>query len=57
MLSAHFDLGEIERQGLFRGRIQLGVTWRGVEAFTGFDYLDYRDHHDGVMIAGLRGWF
>ena len=57
VLSAQFDLGEIERQGFFRGRIQIGATWRGIEAFTGFDYLDYRDHHDGLLVAGLRGWF
>ena len=57
VLSAQFDLGEIERQGFFRGRIQLGATWRGIEAFTGFDYLDHRDHHDGVLVAGLRAWF
>jgi hypothetical protein len=33
------------------------LSFRGVEAFTGFDYLDYRDHHEGFLIAGLRGWF
>ncbi len=55
--SAQFDLGEIERQGFFRARVQIGVLWHGIEAFTGFDYLDYRAHHDGVLSFGLRGWF
>lgn len=57
VLSAQFDAGEISHQSYFRGRTTIGVEWSGVEVFTGFDYFDFRNHHDAMLLAGVRAWF
>ena len=57
ILSGQFDWGEIQHDSFFRGRVTIGTTWHGIEAFTGFDYTDFRSHHDGTVVFGLRGWF
>ena len=43
--------------GLFRARATVGVLYRGLELFTGYDYLNIGGVDLQGPLAGLRLWF
>jgi hypothetical protein len=57
VFSAELDAGNLGRAGLFRFRTTGGILLRGIEAYTGYEYLDIGRGHFNVLLAGVRAWF
>ena len=51
------DAGTLGHAGLLRLRATAGVLFRGVEAYTGYEYLDIGRANPNGLVAGLRLWF
>jgi len=57
VISTEMDLGNLNEAWLFHIRTTAGVTWRGAEAFVGFDLYDIDHFQSPGMVAGVRLWF
>jgi hypothetical protein len=57
ILSAEIDWGRLGHSELFHGRATVGVEYRHVELYTGFDYFDVGETQIRGWIAGTRLWF
>lgn len=57
VISAEMDLGNLNEAWLFHIRTTAGVTWRGAEAFVGYDLYDIDHFQAQGMVAGVRLWF
>lgn len=57
VFSAELDAGNLGRAGLFRFRTTGGILLHGVEAYTGYEYLDIGRGHFNLLLAGVRAWF
>jgi len=57
VLSADLDAGNLGRAALVRFRTTGGILLHGVEAYTGYEYLDIGRSHQNLLVAGLRVWF
>jgi hypothetical protein len=57
VLSLQLDAGEVGDASLFRARGTVGVLYRGVEVFAGYDYLNIGGVDLQGPLAGLRIWF
>ena len=57
VLSSAIDCGTLGHAGLFRFRTTVGVAFHGVEAYTGYEYLDVERAHYNAWVTGLRFWF
>ncbi len=57
VISAEMDLGNLNEAWLFHLRTTAGVTWRGAEAFVGYDLYDIDHFQAQGMVAGIRIWF
>lgn len=57
LISAELDLGNLNEAWLFHIRTTAGVTWRGAEAFVGYDLYDIDHFQSPGMVAGVRLWF
>jgi hypothetical protein len=57
ILSTEIDWGRLGKAGLFHGRATVGVEYRHVELYTGFDYFDVGATQINGWIAGMRFWF
>jgi hypothetical protein len=57
VLSVVMDAGTVGEAGLFHGRATVGVTRRGWELFTGYDYLRIGSVAIHGPALGLRYWF
>ncbi|MGE0606281.1 MAG: hypothetical protein AB7O62_04075 [Pirellulales bacterium] len=55
--STEFDIGSLGDALLFHGRTTIGVEYRHVELFVGYDYTSYESAHLHGLISGLRLWF
>jgi hypothetical protein len=51
------DWGTLGATGLFRFYGTAGIVVHGVEAYTGYEYLDVGTIHSHSLLAGLRFWF
>ncbi len=52
--SANIDWGKIEHADLFRFRATIGVTFRRLDAFTGYEYFSLGGTSANLFLAGLR---
>jgi hypothetical protein len=57
ILSAEIDWGRLGHAELFHGRATVGVEYRHVELYTGFDYFDVGETQIHGWVAGTRLWF
>ena len=57
VVSLSMDAGNVGHAGLFRARGTVGVLYRGLELFTGYDYLNIGGVDLQGPLAGLRLWF
>jgi hypothetical protein len=57
ILSAEIDWGRLGHAALFHGRGTIGVEYRHVELYTGYDYFDVGGTQISGWIAGVRLWF
>ncbi len=57
VLSATLDWGSLGRAELFRFRSTVGVLVFGMEAYTGYEYLDVDNTQINSLIGGVRIWF
>jgi hypothetical protein len=57
VFSAELDAGNLGRANLFRFRTTGGILLRGIEAYTGYEYLDIGRGHFNLLLAGVRAWF
>jgi hypothetical protein len=57
VISSTLDWGTLGHAELFRGRATIGVIIHGVEAYTGFEYLDIDRTQLGSLVSGIRIWF
>lgn len=57
VISAEMDLGNLNEAWLFHIRTTAGVTWRGLEAFAGYDLYDIDHFQAQGLVAGVRLWF
>jgi hypothetical protein len=57
VFSSEFDVGSLGDAWLFHFQQTGGVTWRGLEARVGYDYLDVGDAQFSMLLCGVRGWF
>ncbi|MFH1918872.1 MAG: hypothetical protein ABIP48_03150 [Planctomycetota bacterium] len=57
VLSATIDWGTLQRAELFRFRTTAGVLVRGVEVYTGYEYLDIDATQMNGLMGGVRIWF
>ncbi len=57
VLSADLDAGMLGRSGLVRFRTTGGIMLRGLECYTGYEYLDIGRTHFNLLLAGVRLWF
>ena len=57
IVSLQLDAGEIQHNSYFHARATIGAQWKGVEVFTGFDYIDANVSDAATIVAGLRIWF
>jgi hypothetical protein len=54
--SATIDWGTLGHAGLFRFRTTAGVVFVGIEAYTGYEYLDIGSTQTNSLIGGVRIW-
>jgi hypothetical protein len=57
ILSGEIDWGRLGEAGLFHGRGTVGVEYRHVEVYTGYDYFDVGGTQIHGWVAGTRLWF
>jgi hypothetical protein len=57
VISAEMDVGSLNEATLFHVRTTAGLTWRGAEAFVGYDLYDIDHFQAQGMVAGIRLWF
>jgi len=57
VLSGTIDWGTLGSAELFRFRTTAGVVVRGVECYTGYEYLDIDRTQINSLIGGVRIWF
>ena len=57
VISSVIDVGMLGGAGLFRFRLTGGAVFHGVEAYTGYEYLDIGRTDSNSLVAGLRFWF
>jgi hypothetical protein len=57
VFSTELDLGRLGDAWLFHFQQTAGVTYRGMEARIGYDYLDVGDAQLGFLLLGVRAWF
>lgn len=57
ILSAEFDWGLLGDETLLHTRITTGLTYKGLEAFVGHDFIDIGKFQSNSLIAGVRLWF
>lgn len=57
VFSTDVDVGTLGDAWLFHFQQTAGVTWRGIEARVGYDYLDVGDAQFSMFLCGVRGWF
>jgi hypothetical protein len=57
VISAEFDWGLLGDETLLHTRLTTGLTYRGLEAFVGHDFIDIGKFQSNSLIAGLRVWF
>lgn len=57
VLSTDLDVGTLGDAWLFHFQQTAGVTWRGIEARVGYDYLDVGTAQFSMFLCGVRGWF
>jgi hypothetical protein len=57
VLSADIDWGRLGHAALFHGRATVGVQFRRVEVYTGYDYYDVGHVPIGGLVGGLRYWY
>ena len=57
IFSSEIDWGRLGHAELFHGRATIGVEYRHVELYTGFDYFDVGQTQIHGWIAGTRIWF
>ena len=57
VFSSELDVGSLGDAWLFHFQQTAGVTWRGLEARVGYDYLDIGDAQFSMLLCGVRGWF
>jgi hypothetical protein len=57
VLSANLDYGKLGDATLFRAQVTGGVTWHGVEWYSGYEYLDIGRAQLDTVMTGIRIWF
>jgi hypothetical protein len=57
VLSAEIGGGTLGHAGVFHFRTTAGVIFHGVEAYTGYEYMDIGQARWNGLIGGLRFWF
>jgi hypothetical protein len=57
VISAEIDLGSLSDAWLFHVRTTAGASWRGLEAFVGYDLYDIDRFQAEGMVGGVRLWF
>lgn len=57
VLSSEVDIGTLGDAWLFDFHTSVGVTWHGVEARVGYEYLDIGSAQFNFFTAGVRLWF
>jgi len=57
VISGEFDLGLLGDETLWHVRLSTGVTWKGIEAFIGYDMVDIGSFHTDSLVTGIRLWF
>jgi len=57
VLTSSIDWGTLGSAELFRFRLTAGIMVRGVEAYTGYEYLDIDRTQGNALVAGVRVWF
>ena len=57
VISTSIDWGTLGSTGLFRGRATVGAVYHGVEAYTGYEFLEIGGASMNNLIAGVRIWF
>ncbi|PQO38326.1 hypothetical protein C5Y97_09675 [Blastopirellula marina] len=55
--SSEFDLGKVGSADLFRFRTTVGVNWKHIEAYTGYQYTNIEGAELNGFVSGLRVWF
>lgn len=55
--STEFDLGKVGSADLFRFRSTLGVHWKRLEAYSGYQYTNLEGVELNGFVSGLRVWF
>ena len=56
-LSTEIDWGKVGSAERFHGRSTVGVLWRNVEGYSGFDYVDLGGVPLRSAVFGVRVWF
>jgi hypothetical protein len=57
VLSSTLDWGTLGSAELFHFRTTVGILFRGIEAYTGYEYYDVDRFHFNGLIGGVRIWF
>jgi hypothetical protein len=57
VFSTVLDAGTLGHAGLFRIRTTVGMIYRSVELYTGYEYSDIGSVHWNGLIGGVRLWF
>jgi hypothetical protein len=57
VFSTDLDVGTLGDAWLFHFQQTAGVTWHGIEARVGYDYLDVGNAQFSMFLCGVRGWF
>jgi hypothetical protein len=56
VISASMDLGTLGDASLFHFQATFGLQWRGVELYTGYDFLSIDSADTHLLVSGLRLW-
>ncbi|TWT65927.1 hypothetical protein Pla123a_48380 [Posidoniimonas polymericola] len=57
VFSTEIDLGTLGHERLLRSRTTLGLQWREVEVYTGYEYVEAGSAGLSTMLFGVRGWW
>lgn len=57
VFSTEIDLGTLGHESLLCSRTTLGLQWRAVEVYTGFEYVELGSAGLSTMLFGVRGWW
>ena len=57
VFSAVLDAGMLGHAGLVRFRTTVGVVYRSVELYTGYEFADIGTVHWNGLVGGIRLWF